>query len=145
MQNYELLAQIGKGSYGKVYTVRVIFFSFWEAICLKRLKHLGPKLWGPSIVRVEAYSIWRRCQNGCRCRSERSNRPRWMIYLWDTGSGCDPYHAQNSPLALKSLLGLLRHPHVVPYKEFFNHDGNLCLVMAHCEGGDLFQYIRQKR
>ena len=44
-----------------------------------------------------------------------------------------------------NVLALLRHPHVVPYKEFFNHDGDLCLVMAHCEGGDLFHYIRGKR
>ncbi|KAG2442043.1 hypothetical protein HYH02_009835 [Chlamydomonas schloesseri] len=44
------------------------------------------------------------------------------------------------------VLSLLRHPHVVPYKEFFKHtDGDLCLVMAFCEGGDLFKYIRELR
>ncbi|KAG2440790.1 hypothetical protein HXX76_003646 [Chlamydomonas incerta] len=44
------------------------------------------------------------------------------------------------------VLSLLRHPHVVPYKEFFKHtDGDLCLVMAFCEGGDLFKHIRQLR
>eukprot|EP00798_Chlamydomonas_sp_ICE-L_P012432 gene12432-15631_t len=43
-----------------------------------------------------------------------------------------------------NLLALLRHPHVVPYREFFKHpDGDLCLVMAYCEGGDLFKYIKQ--
>lgn len=41
------------------------------------------------------------------------------------------------------VLALLRHPHVVPYREFFKHkDGDVCLVMAYCEGGDLFQYIK---
>lgn len=40
----------------------------------------------------------------------------------------------------------MQHPHVVPYKEFFKHpDGDLCLVMAYCEGGDLFKYIRDLR
>ena len=44
------------------------------------------------------------------------------------------------------VLSLLRHPHVVPYKEFFKAaDGDLCLVMAFCEGGDLFKYIRELR
>ena len=43
------------------------------------------------------------------------------------------------------MLALLRHPHIVPYKEFFKDDGDLCLVMAHCEGGDLYHYVRQKR
>jgi serine/threonine protein kinase len=34
----------------------------------------------------------------------------------------------------------------VPYKEFFKaDDGDLCLVMAYCEGGDLFRYIKQLR
>lgn len=34
----------------------------------------------------------------------------------------------------------------VPYKEFFKHsDGDLCLVMAYCEGGDLFRYVKQLR
>ena len=61
------------------------------------------------------------------------SRPFSFIY-W-LGSNC----------RFLSLPGLLRHPHVVPYKEFFNHEDSLCLVMAHCEGGDLFQYIRQKR
>ncbi|GFR51826.1 hypothetical protein Agub_g14289, partial [Astrephomene gubernaculifera] len=44
------------------------------------------------------------------------------------------------------VLSLLRHPHVVPYKEFFKHtDGDVCLVMALCEGGDLLRYIRELR
>ena len=34
----------------------------------------------------------------------------------------------------------------MPYKECFKHqDGDLCLVMAYCEGGDLFHYIKQLR
>ncbi|GFH08235.1 NimA-related protein kinase 8 [Haematococcus lacustris] len=34
----------------------------------------------------------------------------------------------------------------VPYREFFKHpDGELCLVMAYCEGGDLYQYIKHLR
>jgi len=44
------------------------------------------------------------------------------------------------------VLSLLRHPHIVPYKEFFKHaDGDLCLVMAYCEGGDMFRYVKSLR
>ncbi|KAJ9513732.1 hypothetical protein QJQ45_015488, partial [Haematococcus lacustris] len=44
------------------------------------------------------------------------------------------------------VLSSLRHPHIVPYREFFRHpDGELCLVMAYCEGGDLYQYIKHLR
>eukprot|EP00798_Chlamydomonas_sp_ICE-L_P031329 gene31329-6476_t len=43
-----------------------------------------------------------------------------------------------------NLLALLRHPHIVPYREFFTHpDGDMCLVMAHCEGGDLHKHIKR--
>ena len=41
------------------------------------------------------------------------------------------------------VLSLLRHPPCVPYKEFFKaEDGDLCLVMAYCEGGDLFKHVK---
>ena len=90
-----------------------------------------------------------------------------------------PVHDVAAALREASVLGLLRHPHIVPYKvnlrnlcnllhckvccwvmavdqvlpvldelsalpmqEFFNHEGDLCLVMAYCDGGDLFNYIK---
>ena len=30
-------------------------------------------------------------------------------------------------------------------QEFFKFDGDLCLVMAHCEGGDLFAHAKALR
>ncbi|GLC45389.1 Serine/threonine-protein kinase Nek11 [Pleodorina starrii] len=57
-----------------------------------------------------------------------------------------PQSEAEAALREGQMLSLLRHPHVVPYKEFFKHpDGDLCLVMAYCEGGDLFHYIRDLR
>lgn len=32
-----------------------------------------------------------------------------------------------------------------PAQEFFKFDGDLCLVMAHCEGGDLFAHAKALR
>eukprot|EP00240_Pyramimonas_obovata_P006285 CAMPEP_0118925800 /NCGR_PEP_ID=MMETSP1169-20130426/3624_1 /TAXON_ID=36882 /ORGANISM="Pyramimonas obovata, Strain CCMP722" /LENGTH=307 /DNA_ID=CAMNT_0006867195 /DNA_START=113 /DNA_END=1033 /DNA_ORIENTATION=- len=47
------------------------------------------------------------------------------------------------------VLSALRHPHIVPYVEYFwedeEWDCNLCLVMAHCEGGDLCADIGRRR
>ncbi|GLI64356.1 hypothetical protein VaNZ11_007596, partial [Volvox africanus] len=57
-----------------------------------------------------------------------------------------PQSEAEAALREGQMLSLLRHPHVVPYKEFFKHpDGDLCLVMAYCEGGDLFRFIRDLR
>jgi serine/threonine protein kinase len=54
---------------------------------------------------------------------------------------------QDAEAALReaNVLALLRHPHVVPYKEFFHSGGDLCLVMALCEGGDLYQHTKPVR
>ena len=54
---------------------------------------------------------------------------------------------QDAEAALReaNVLALLRHPHVVPYKEFFHSGGDLCLVMALCEGGDLYQATKPVR
>jgi NIMA (never in mitosis gene a)-related kinase len=47
------------------------------------------------------------------------------------------------------VLSALRHPHVVPYVEYFweddDWDNTLCLVMAYCEGGDLCAEIIKRR
>ncbi|KAG1658695.1 hypothetical protein FOA52_013635 [Chlamydomonas sp. UWO 241] len=44
-----------------------------------------------------------------------------------------------------NVLSSLRHPHIVPYKEFFKDGSDLCLVMAHCEGGDLYRHVKALR
>eukprot|EP00959_Pyramimonas_sp_CCMP1952_P070799 1478424-Pyramimonas_sp.AAC.2 len=50
---------------------------------------------------------------------------------------------------LLQVLSALRHPHIVPYVEYFWEEDewecNLCLVMAHCEGGDLCADIGRRR
>ena len=44
------------------------------------------------------------------------------------------------------LLKTLKHPNIVGYHDSFdNSDGNLMIVMAFCEGGDLNRYLRQKQ
>mmetsp|Transcript_50255 Transcript_50255/g.129370 ORF Transcript_50255/g.129370 Transcript_50255/m.129370 type:complete len:470 (-) Transcript_50255:258-1667(-) len=38
----------------------------------------------------------------------------------------------------------LTHPNIVEYHEFFIDDEDLCIVMAYCEGGDLYSVIQEK-
>jgi len=43
------------------------------------------------------------------------------------------------------VLSSLKHPYIVKYSESFVHDQVLCILMDYCEGGDLWQYIAQRR
>jgi NIMA (never in mitosis gene a)-related kinase len=42
------------------------------------------------------------------------------------------------------LLKTLKHPNIVSYKESFNTDGYLHIVMLFCEGGDLYTKIKEQ-
>lgn len=96
MQHYEIIQQIGKGSYGKVYTARN--YEDHELYVLKRVP-------------------------------------------FDDASRVDA----DAALREANMLSCLRHPHIVPYREFFHYEGDLCLVMAHCEGGDLYAHVKALR
>lgn len=42
------------------------------------------------------------------------------------------------------LLQKLRHPNIVAYKDsYLDREQYLNIVMTHCEGGDIYQKIRQ--
>lgn len=41
------------------------------------------------------------------------------------------------------VLSKMQHPYIVAYKESFEHDKNLYIVMDYCEGGDLYTVIRE--
>lgn len=43
------------------------------------------------------------------------------------------------------VLHSLKHPYIVRYAESFVHDQCLCIVMDYCEGGDLWQFIAERR
>jgi len=44
------------------------------------------------------------------------------------------------------VLASLKHPYIVRYSESFMHDHKtLCIVMDYCEGGDLSQYVAQRK
>lgn len=43
------------------------------------------------------------------------------------------------------VLASLKHPYIVRYRESFNEDGWLCIVMDYCEGGDLSERIKRMR
>lgn len=44
------------------------------------------------------------------------------------------------------LLSTLKHPNIVAYNEsFLSNDGFLNIVMAYCEGGDLYTKIKEKK
>uniref|UniRef100_A0A3Q4A8X6 Protein kinase domain-containing protein n=1 Tax=Mola mola TaxID=94237 RepID=A0A3Q4A8X6_MOLML len=43
------------------------------------------------------------------------------------------------------LLSRMKHPNIVAFREAFQADGLLCIVMEYCSGGDLLQRILQQR
>ncbi|NWU70031.1 NEK3 kinase, partial [Pterocles burchelli] len=43
------------------------------------------------------------------------------------------------------LLAKMKHPNIVAYKESFEADGHLYIVMEYCDDGDLMQKIKQQR
>jgi len=53
----------------------------------------------------------------------------------------DRHHAEVEVKVLSSL----KHPYIVRYWESFMHERALCIIMDHCEGGDLWQYLSQVR
>ncbi|XP_069061551.1 serine/threonine-protein kinase Nek3-like isoform X2 [Pleurodeles waltl] len=43
------------------------------------------------------------------------------------------------------LLAKMKHPNIVAFKESFEADGHLYIVMEYCDGGDLLQAIKKQR
>ncbi|KAL1773065.1 serine serine/threonine-protein kinase Nek5 isoform X1 [Sigmodon hispidus] len=43
------------------------------------------------------------------------------------------------------LLAKMKHPNIVAFKESFEAEGHLYIVMEYCDGGDLMQKIRQQK
>ncbi|XP_052607752.1 serine/threonine-protein kinase Nek3 isoform X3 [Peromyscus californicus insignis] len=43
------------------------------------------------------------------------------------------------------LLAKMKHPNIVAFKEAFEAEGNLYIVMEYCDGGDLMQKIKQQK
>jgi NIMA (never in mitosis gene a)-related kinase len=52
----------------------------------------------------------------------------------------DKLSAQQEAQLLKSL----KHPNIVSYKESFQVDGFLHIVMLYCDGGDLYSKIKEQ-
>lgn len=42
-----------------------------------------------------------------------------------------------------ALMQQLGHPNIVAYKDSFTEDGNLNIVMSYCEGGDMYNRIKE--
>ena len=43
------------------------------------------------------------------------------------------------------LLSKLKHPNIVSYKDSFEKDGFLYIAMQFCEGGDLYNKLKEQR
>jgi NIMA (never in mitosis gene a)-related kinase 1/4/5 len=52
----------------------------------------------------------------------------------------DKLSAQQEAQLLKNL----KHPNIVSYKDSFQADGFLHIVMLYCEGGDLYTKIKEQ-
>lgn len=46
------------------------------------------------------------------------------------------------PWTVKQILGALKHPNIIEYREAFEDHSQLCIVMAYAEGGDLSGKIK---
>lgn len=44
-----------------------------------------------------------------------------------------------------SILGAMKHPNIIEYRESFEDKGQLCIVMAFAEGGDLTGVLKSRR
>ncbi len=42
------------------------------------------------------------------------------------------------------LLATMRHPNIVAYRDSFEDDGFLYIVMGYCEGGDLYTRLKEQ-
>jgi serine/threonine protein kinase len=42
-----------------------------------------------------------------------------------------------------ALMQKLGHPNIVAYKDSYTKDGNLNIVMSYCEGGDMYNRIKE--
>mmetsp|Transcript_31349 Transcript_31349/g.73119 ORF Transcript_31349/g.73119 Transcript_31349/m.73119 type:complete len:449 (+) Transcript_31349:56-1402(+) len=52
---------------------------------------------------------------------------------------------KDDALKESEVLAKLKHPYIVRYRESFNEDGWLCIVMDFCEGGDLSDRIKKMK
>mmetsp|Transcript_90045 Transcript_90045/g.263241 ORF Transcript_90045/g.263241 Transcript_90045/m.263241 type:complete len:511 (-) Transcript_90045:191-1723(-) len=52
---------------------------------------------------------------------------------------------RDDALKESKVLSSLHHPYIVRYRESFDEDGWLCIVMDYCEGGDLSDRIKKMR
>ncbi|KAM4627422.1 serine/threonine-protein kinase Nek3 isoform 2-T2 [Polymixia lowei] len=43
------------------------------------------------------------------------------------------------------LLSRMKHPNIIAFREAFEADGHLCIVMEYCSGGDLLQRIQRQK
>ncbi|XP_044213762.1 serine/threonine-protein kinase Nek1-like [Thunnus albacares] len=59
-------------------------------------------------------------------------------------SGMSPEERQESQKEVE-VLADVSHPNIVQYKESFEEEGCLCIVMDYCEGGDLLKKIKSQK
>ncbi|XP_029409949.1 serine/threonine-protein kinase Nek3 isoform X4 [Nannospalax galili] len=103
----------------------------------------GAQLWVPS---MDDYVVLRVIGQGSFGRAlvvqqESSNR---LFAMKEIRLPKSFSNAQNSRKEAV-LLAKMRHPNVVAFKESFEADGHLYIVMEYCEEGDLMQRIKQQK
>ncbi|KAI5936039.1 Serine/threonine-protein kinase Nek3 [Manis javanica] len=53
------------------------------------------------------------------------------------------FDTQNS--RKEAVLAKLKHPNIAAFKESFEAEGHLCIVMENCDGGDLMQKTKHQK
>ncbi len=118
MENYEKIKEIGKGSYGVVWLVKSYREKKNVNIIIFTLSNLKREL--RKLNYIFKFVLKR-------------------IDLRKT-SDRDKMSAQQEAQLLKNL----KHPNIVSYKESFQIDGYLNIVMLFCDGGDLYTKIKEQ-
>nr|XP_045010710.1 serine/threonine-protein kinase Nek3 [Jaculus jaculus]XP_045010711.1 serine/threonine-protein kinase Nek3 [Jaculus jaculus] len=74
-------------------------------------------------------------------RQESSNRVFAMKEIRLPKSFSDTQNSRKEAV----LLAKMKHPNIVAFKESFEAEGHLYIVMEYCDGGDLMQKIKQQK
>jgi len=75
--------------------------------------------------------------------SEREKDTKAIVKMIDISRASKS--ERDDALKESQVLSSLKHPYIVRYRESFDEDGWLCIVMDYCEGGDLSDRIKKMR
>ncbi|KAB1267606.1 Serine/threonine-protein kinase Nek3, partial [Camelus dromedarius] len=98
----------------------------------------GPSMDGYTVLRVIGEGSFGRA---LLVHQESSNRMFAMKEIRLPKSPSDTHNSRKEAV----LLAKMKHPNIVAFKESFEAEGHLYIVMEYCDGGDLMQKIKHQK